>query len=93
MRKKKTYSAAQKFTAALTLIKGEKSAVEIARDVGCHPTIIADWRNQVEQHGLVVFEKQSEAVAQEQKIAKLERTIGKLAVQNDFLDQVLGRYG
>lgn len=93
MRKKKTYSAAQKFNAALTLIKGEKSAVEIAREVGCHPTIVADWRDQVEKHGPLVFERQSEEGDKDRKIATLERTIGKLAVQNDFLGQVLERYG
>ena len=92
MKKKRTYSGAQKLKAALALIKGEKSAVEIAREVGCHPTIVADWRNQVEQHGALVFERQSEEGEKDKKIAKLERTIGKLAVQNDFLGQVLERY-
>jgi transposase-like protein len=93
MRKKKTYSAAQKFNAAITLIKGEKSAVEIAKDVGCHPTIVADWRNEVEHHGPLIFERQVAEGAKDTKIAVLERTLGKLAVQNDFLGQVLERSG
>lgn len=93
MKKKKTYTAAQKLNAALALIKGERSAVEIARDIGCHPTILADWKQQVEQHGTLIFERQSEEGEKDKKIAKLERTIGKLAVQNDFLGQVLERYG
>ena len=35
-------------------------------------------------------EKENSEGAKEQRIAKLERLIGKLTVQNDFLDQVLG---
>jgi transposase len=92
MRKKKIYTGAQKFEAALTLIKGEKSAVEIAREVGCHPNIVGEWRNQVVEHGSLVFERNTEESEKDRKIAKLERLIGKLTIQNDFLEKVLGRY-
>ncbi|MFA5831253.1 MAG: transposase [Candidatus Paceibacterota bacterium] len=91
MRVKKKYSAAQKFQATLSVIKGEKSAVEAARDLGCHPTLIGNWRDMLLAGGSLVFEKENSEGAKEQKIAKLERTIGKLVVQNDFLEQVLDR--
>lgn len=89
MRVKKKYSGAQKFQAALAVIKGEKSAVEAAKDIGCHPTLIGNWRDAILKDGAVVFEKEAAEGAKDQKIAKLERLIGKLAIQNDFLDQVL----
>lgn len=89
MRVKKKYSSAQKFQAAMTVIKGEKSAVEAAKDVGCHPTLIGNWKEAILSGGSLVFEKENSEGAKEQRIAKLERLIGKLTVQNDFLDQVL----
>ena len=89
MRVKKKYSAAQKFQATLSVIKGEKSAVEAARDLGCHPTLIGNWRDTLLASGSLVFEKENSEGAKELKIAKLERLIGKLTIQNDFLDQVL----
>jgi transposase-like protein len=89
MRVKKKYSAAQKFQATLSVIKGEKSAVEAARDLGCHPTLIGNWRDTLLASGSLVFEKENSEGVKELKIAKLERLIGKLTVQNDFLDQVL----
>lgn len=73
----------------MSVIKGEKSAVEAAKDVGCHPTLIGNWKDAVLQGGSLVFEKENSEGAKEQRIAKLERLIGKLTVQNDFLDQVL----
>lgn len=91
MRTRKTYSAAQKFSAAMELSKGEKTAVEIAKDIGCHPTIIAEWKHKLETHGKAIFESEVAENAKEQKIAKLERVIGKLTMQNDFLGHVLER--
>ena len=91
MRVKKKYSAAQKFQAAMSVIKGEKSAVEAARDLGCHPTLIGNWKEAVLKEGSLVFEKENSEGSKEQRIAKLERLIGKLTVQNDFLEQVLER--
>ncbi|MCX6738616.1 MAG: transposase [Candidatus Parcubacteria bacterium] len=91
MRVKKKYSAAQKFASAMSVIKGEKSAVEAARDLGCHPTLIGNWKEAVLKEGALVFEKENSEGAKEQRIAKLERLIGKLTVQNDFLEQVLDR--
>jgi transposase len=89
MKTRKIYSAAQKFSAALELIKGIKTAVEIARDVGCHPTIIAAWKDKLEQGGKTIFESEIAEQEKDKKIAKLERLIGKITVQNDFLEHVL----
>lgn len=92
MRKRKTYTPAQKLNAALELIKGEKSNVEIARTLGCHPTILSDWREAVEKNGTLVFEQHVEETVKEKKIAKLERLIGKLSIQNDFLEKLCDRF-
>ena len=73
----------------MSVIKGEKSAVEAARDLGCHPTLIGNWKDAILKEGSLVFEKENSEGAKEQRIAKLERLIGKLTVQNDFLEQVL----
>ena len=75
----------------LELIKGEKTGVEIARSLGCHPTVLTDWREALEKNGTLVYEHQVEEAAKDKKIAKLERLIGKLSVQNDFLEHVCDR--
>lgn len=93
MKKRKTYSGTQKFEAAIALIKREKSAVEIAREVGCHPNIVTEWRDNLLAHGSIVFERGNGEARKDRKIEKLERMIGKITVQNDFLEKVLERYG
>jgi transposase-like protein len=91
MAKRKNYTSAQKFTAALAIIKGEKSAVEVGREMSCHPTLVSDWRNALEAHGAVVFDKATDEGEKEKRIALLERIIGRLTTENGFLERVLGR--
>jgi transposase-like protein len=91
MAKGKRFASAQKFSAALSVISGEKSAVEAAKELGCHPAMVGVWKTEIEQHGEVVFERASEAEEKNRKIAKLERMIGALTLENGFLERVLGR--
>jgi len=45
----------------------------------------------VEKHGSVIFERTNETEEKNKKIAKLERLIGALTLENGFLERVLGR--
>jgi transposase-like protein len=91
MAKRKGFTSTQKLTAVLSIIKGEKSAVEVGREMSCHPTLIASWRNSLEAHGGVIFDKERVETEKDQHIAKLERAVGRLTIENGFLERVLGR--
>jgi len=91
MAKGKRFASADKFNSALAVISGQKSAVEAAKDLGCHPTMVTLWKKEVEDHGKRIFESSSETSETNQKIAKLERMVGALALENGFLERVLGR--
>ena len=91
MAKGKRFASGQKFSAALSVINGSNSAVEAARDLGCHPAMVGAWKAEIEEHGAVVFERANELEEKNRKIAKLERLIGALTLENGFLERVLGR--
>ena len=91
MAKRKRFESAQKFSAVLSVLTGEKSAVETASQLGCHPSMITGWKQEVEKHGSVIFERTNETEEKNKKIAKLERLIGALTLENGFLERVLGR--
>lgn len=91
MAMKKGFGSGQKFNAALSVIRGEKSAVEAARELGCHPTMVGSWKKEVEEHGARIFETVSETNEKNQTIAKLQRLIGQLTLENGFLERVLGK--
>jgi len=91
MAKGKRFASTDKFNAALAVISGQKSPVEAAKEIGCHPSMITLWKQEIEQHGDRIFESGSETNEKNQKIAKLERMIGALALENGFLERVLGK--
>ena len=91
MRKRKTYSAEQKAKAVIALLRGDATQVEIARDLGCHPNLLAKWQSALVASASTVFASTQEDNADATKIAELERMIGKLTVQIEFLKKVSGR--
>jgi transposase-like protein len=91
MAKRKGFTSIEKFGAALSVIKGEKSQVEVGRELNCHPTLVYGWQKSIETGGSVVFDKALEEGVKDKRIAELEQYVGRLTTQNDFLGRVLGR--
>jgi len=82
---KKSIASEVKVRAVLEVLKGEKSALEIAGGIGCHPTILKEWKER-----FLVAAPKTKKVEDEKvrRIETLERLIGKLTVQNEFLKKV-----
>ncbi len=91
MATRKSFTSTQKFSAALSIIKGEKTSVELGKELNCHPTAIGYWRDDIEKRGSLIFETKKEESEKDLKIATLERLVGKLVSQNGFLEKALGR--
>ncbi|MBI3443035.1 MAG: hypothetical protein HY007_04680 [Candidatus Sungbacteria bacterium] len=90
MKKRKQFGGDTKFHVVLRLLKGEASAVELAKEIDCHPTIIGTWKDRFLKYAPTLFETPRDGNEKERRIEDLERMIGKLAVQNEFLKKVYG---
>ena len=88
-RKRRHLTAEFKARVALEAIKGEKTAAEIARENDIAPAQIREWKKQLEDRLGEVFqskgERSKELQSQERKEARLERKIGQLVIEKDFL--------
>ena len=88
-RKRRHLTAEFKARVALEAIKGEKTAAEIARENDIAPAQISEWKKQLENRLGEVFqskgERSKELQSQERKEARLERKIGQLVIEKDFL--------
>ena len=88
-RKRRHLTAEFKARIALEALKGEKTAAEIARENDIAPTQICEWKKQLEERLCEVFqskgERSKELQVQETKEARLERKIGQLVIEKDFL--------
>ena len=67
------------------------SAVELSRQFEIHPNVIYGWSREYRKDPLKAFENTEDGTFQatDQRIAELERMIGRLSVENDFLKKAL----
>tara|TARA_B100001750_G_C15407609_1_gene546072 strand:- start:472 stop:753 length:282 start_codon:yes stop_codon:yes gene_type:complete len=90
--KKKPHSAEFKFKVALAAIQGDKTTAQLCSEYGIVSSQLFKWRKALLEGGSVVFrEKVKDSSAPDKQIESLHATIGRLKVENDFLERVLGR--
>jgi len=90
--RKKPHRAEFKFKVALEAIRGEKTLVQLCQEYGVVSSQIAKWKKVVLEQGAGVFSGTSSGSSScSNDIDKLHATIGRLKVENDFLERVLGK--
>lgn len=83
--KRKNYSKSFKAQVALSAIREEDTVASLASKYGVHPTQINAWRRKVLAHMGDLFEDNSPSKQSEKEIEALQRKIGELTMEQDFL--------
>ena len=93
MAKRRKFTADFKAKVALEALVGDKTLAELAARHSVHPNMIAGWKRQAKENLPELFERGRTGMDPEQdkKIERLERKVGQLAVENDFLSKAFGR--
>lgn len=87
---RKKHSADFKKKVALEAIREQKTINQIAKDFQVHPVQVSEWKRQLLEGCSVVFESNTRQESRDDEIAALERKIGRLCIENDFLKKKLG---
>ena len=86
---RRTLNAQFKFQVALEAVKGLRSTNEIAADYQVHPTQVSTWKKELLESGSALFERKNarnrELEDQERRTAELERTLGRVVIEREFL--------
>jgi transposase len=104
---RRQHTATFKFEIVRQLQSGERRLAQICREHQLDPAMVRGWCARVEQHGPQAFpgspagnggagERVCTALtlaAAEARIADLERLVGQLALENDFLKKALRKAG
>lgn len=95
MKKRKRYTAKQKATIVLELLKEEKSVAQIASEYGVHPNQLYRWKREGLVHFHEVFEDRRKGdreriAAHEEEKQKLYAEIGRLTTEVNWLKKKSG---
>lgn len=88
---RRKHSADFKKKIALEAIREQKTTSQIAKEFQVHPVQVSEWKRQLLDCCGSVFEESRHQESREEEIAALERKIGRLCVENDFLKKKLER--
>jgi transposase len=87
-RVRKKYSKSLKFQAALAMIKGEKTAAEISSEFKVHAGVLQRWRQEFLSKGPDIFEMKDRKDSEDETVGDLQKKIGQLTMEIDFLKKV-----
>jgi transposase len=89
MTTRRSFTAEYKVKVVLELISGEKGLAEASRDYGIKDTVLSRWKQEFLANATQLFEQPKEVQEKEERIAELERMVGKLTMQLELQKKVL----
>jgi len=86
----RTYTPEFKVRVVMELITGKKSLGEASREYGIKDSVISRWRQEFMERAPQIFEQPGSKDAQAERIAELERMLGRMTVQLEVAKKVFG---
>ena len=87
-RTRKQYSPEFKLRAVMEILKGEKTATQLAGELEVHPLVLSEWKKHFLERGAQIFErprKASKVNEEAKEKAELFEQIGRLKMEIEWL--------
>ncbi len=88
---RRKHSKQIKFKAALELLKSEKTISQLCQEYGVHQSVLQRWKKTLVDEGAQIFEDQRQKESVTNHTSDLERKVGQLTMEVDFLKKALGQ--
>jgi transposase len=96
-RPRRNHSAEFKARVAREALRGVKTVAEIARENHLHPVQVSTWKKELEEHLSTIFERKGAADDRarelEERCTRLERKVGQLVIEKEFLQKKCSELG
>ena len=86
----RTYTPEFKVRVVMELITGKKSLGEASREYSIKDSVISRWRQEFMERAPQIFEQAGSKDIQAERIAELERMLGRMTVQLEMAKKVFG---
>lgn len=90
MVERRKFSAEFKAKVVLELISGQKGLMQASREYGIKDSVLSRWKQEFLERAPQIFEHPQKVDPEAERIAELERTIGRMAVELDIAKKVFG---
>ena len=85
-KERKRYSSEFKLKAVLAVLRGDKTASQLAGELGVHPMALSEWKQQFLASAHEVFDKgKRKSTSPEEEKAELFEEIGRLKMELEWL--------
>lgn len=88
MSKKRTYTPEFKARVVLEIISQQKSLSQASREHGIRASVVSRWKQEFIERSPQVFENGKVRDGRDQRIAKLERMVGRLTMELEISKKV-----
>lgn len=90
---RRKFTAEFKAKVVLELIAGEKGLMQASREYEIKDSVLSRWKQEFLERAPQVFELPKSVNPQEERIAELERMVGRMTLQLDMAKKVFERSG
>jgi len=88
MTRHKTYTAEYKAGIVLEILTERKSIAQVSREHGIKDSVILRWKQEFIERSPQVFARRNSRDKRDQRIAELERMVGRLAMELEMAKKV-----
>jgi transposase len=91
MTKRGIHSKQLKFQAAIALLSEKQTLTELSQKYGIHQSVLQRWKREVLENGPELFDRGVKPKSEDKEIEGLQKKVGQLTMEVDFLKKVLGK--
>ena len=85
------HSTKIKLEAAIAMVSGKNTVAELCQKYGVHQSVLQRWKNELLTHGTDIFSRRKKRSESGPTVDDLQRKIGQLTMDLDFLKKALGK--
>lgn len=89
MKERRKFAPEFKVRVVLEMISGEKGLMQASREYGIKDTVLSRWKQEFLERAAQVFEAPAVDDHKDERIAELEKMVGRLTMQLEMAKKVL----